>query len=266
MTERYYGQGSFSAALYDLIDGALCPETEAAFYRTLAIGTGTPILDLGAGTGRLTFALAEAGHDVVGVDLSHDMLAIARRKLDAADEAVKGRVTLIQSDVCELELGRSFDLAIAPYRVFNFILKDNDRSRFLQALHRHLSDTGRAAIDTWGASDDNSRLRPAIQNRRVIVELEGSPFNVARTFKSDRIDHERKIADFTVSYEILDKENRVLKSKDESLEMRWCPPDEMHALLTSHGFRVLTELGSFDAIPATTSGDRLWIVERMGHR
>lgn len=266
MTERYYGQGSFSAALYDLIDGALCPESEATFYRTLAIGTATPILDLGAGTGRLTFALAEAGHDVVGVDLSPDMLSVARRKLDAADEAVKGRVSFKQSDICELDLGRRFDLAITPYRTFNFLLSDKDRSRFLQALHRHLSDSGRAVIDTWGASDDSSRLRPVVQNRRMIVKLEGSPYNVARTFKSDRTDPERQITDFTVSYEILDKEDRVLKSKDESLEMRWCPPDEMRALLTDHGFHVLAELGSFDAIPATTPGDRLWIVERKGRR
>lgn len=266
MTARYYGEGSFSAALYDLIDGALCPESEATFYRTLAIGTTTPILDIGAGTGRLTFALAEAGYDVVGVDLSDDMLAVARGKLDAADEAIKSRVSLIRSDIRELELDCRFDLAIAPYRVFNFLLGDDDRSCFLERLHQHLSDTGRAVIDTWGASDNENRLRPPNKNRRMIVNLEGSPFNVSRTFKSDKVNFERKIAEFTVNYEILDKENRVLRSKDEALEMRWYTPDEMKTLLLRHGFRVVAELSGFDATPATTPGDRLWIVERADRR
>ncbi|WP_158279387.1 class I SAM-dependent methyltransferase [Azospirillum humicireducens] len=262
MSERYYGQGSFSAALYDLIDGALCPENEATFYRTLAIGTGTPIVDIGAGTGRLTFALAEAGHEVIGVDLSCDMLAVAQRKRDAADETVKNRTSFIQADIRALDLGRRTDLAIAPYRIFNFLLTDEDRSRFLDGLHRHLSDRGRAIIDCWGASDNSSRLRPANQNRRILVNLEGTPFNVARTFKSDKVDQVRKVAEFTVGYEILDKDNRVLKSKDEVLELRWCAPDEMRSLFERHGFRVLSELGGFDAMPATLPGDRIWVVER----
>jgi len=266
MTEPYYGQGSFSAALYDLIDGPLCPDSEATFYRTLAIGTETPILDLGAGTGRLTFALAEAGHEVVGIDISDDMLAVARRKLDAADEAVKTRVSFVQADIREFELGRPFDLVIASYRIFNFLLSDNSRSRFLAKLHRHLSGGGRAIIDSWGAFNDDHRLRPAIQNRKMIVNVEGSPFNVARTFKSNRVDHDSRIAEFTVSYEILDKEGKILKSRDESLELRWCLPDEMRALLIGHGFRVVAELGGFDAMPAVTLGDRLWVVERAGHR
>ncbi|AWU96432.1 class I SAM-dependent methyltransferase [Azospirillum ramasamyi] len=271
MTEPYYGQGSFSAALYDLIDGALCPESEASFYRTLAIGGGTPILDIGAGTGRLTFALAEAGHEVIGLDLSDDMLAIAHRKLEAADEAVKRRVSFIQADICQadvcaLRLGRRFDLAIAPFRVFNFLLNDDDRSRFLDGLHRLLSDNGRAVLDCWGACDNDSRLRPAHRNPRVLINLEGSPFNVARTFKSNQVDQERKIAQFTVTYEILDKENRVLRSKDEVLELRWCTSEEMRALFTRHGFRVVAELGGFDATPATSPGDRIWIVEPMTHR
>ncbi|WP_372394817.1 class I SAM-dependent methyltransferase [Azospirillum sp. HJ39] len=266
MAQQYYGKGSFSAALYDFVDGALCPESEKTFYRTLAIGTGTPILDIGAGTGRLTFPLAEAGHDVVGIDISEDMLAVARHKLDSASENVKKRVSFMQADIRKLDLGRRFDLAIAPYRLFNFLLGDDDRNQFLEGLHGHLSECGRAVIDSWGARDDTSNMRQTSPNPKMVVNLEGSPFNVARTFKSITIDHQKRISIFKVTYEIMDKENEVLKSKDELLELRWCLPDEMRALLLRHGFRVMAELGGFDASPATAPGDRLWVIGRADRR
>lgn len=262
MAPPYYDQGSFSAALYDLIDGALCPESEPTFYRTMAIGTTTPVLDIGAGTGRLSFSLAEAGHRVIGVELSAAMLDIANRKREAAAPDVRERVTFASGDARRLDLGRTFDLAIAPYRLFNFLLTDDDQSLFLNALHRHLSSSGRAVLDCWGVSNGPKPMRPASPHRRAVVNIEGSRFSVARTFKSEAIDWEAQTAVFTVTYDIMDKAGTILQSRDEDLTLRWMLPEEMKALLQRHGFRVLAELGGFDATPAVEPGDRLWVVKR----
>lgn len=262
MTPRYYDQGSFSAALYDLIDGALCPESELTFYRTLAIGAKTPILDIGAGTGRLSFPLSEAGHSVLGVDLSADMLAVAKKKLEGASDEVRSRLNFRQSDMRYLKLDQTYDLAIVPYRGFNFLLTEDDQSLFLRALHRHLSDTGRAVLDTWGAPDGTNTMRSTSPHRRTVVNLDGSRFNVARTFKSERIDESRQTATFTVTYEIMDKAGNVLRSKEEDLTLHWTTPDRMKALIEQHNFQLVAELGGFDAKPAAGLGDRLWVIER----
>lgn len=264
MTPRYYDQGSFSAALYDLIDGALCPESELNFYRTLAIGTKTPILDIGAGTGRLSFALSEAGYRVLGVDLSADMLNIAKKKLDAASAEVRSRLAFTQADMRHLNLNQTYDLAIVPYRGFNFLLTEEDQSLFLRTLHRHLSETGRAVLDTWGAPDGPNTMRSASPHRRTVVNLEGSPFNVARTFKSEHVDQDRQTATFTVTYEIMDKANNILRHKEEDLTLLWTIPSKMKELLHQHDFRLVAELGGFDAKPAADAGDRLWVIERAG--
>ena len=42
------------------------------------------VLDLGCGTGTMTELLTEAGYDMIGVDLSEEMLQIAQRKRDAS--------------------------------------------------------------------------------------------------------------------------------------------------------------------------------------
>ena len=55
------------------------------------------ICDLGCGTGKMTRLLAQAGYDMIGVDLSEDMLAIA------SEQNEEGILYLCQ-DMCELEL------------------------------------------------------------------------------------------------------------------------------------------------------------------
>jgi len=68
---------------YDRIDAAIydCYATgvagDVAFYVDEAKRIGSPVLELGCGTGRILIPVAEAGSDVVGVDRSPSMLAVA---------------------------------------------------------------------------------------------------------------------------------------------------------------------------------------------
>lgn len=69
------------------------------------LGTGKKILDIACGTGSQAAVLVEAGHEVIGIDLSEDMLSIARRKVPEA--------TFRQGDASALPFrDNSFDVAI----------------------------------------------------------------------------------------------------------------------------------------------------------
>ena len=65
---------------------------ELAYYRAAVERYGEPALDLGCGTGRLLVPLLASGLDVDGVDVSDDMLALARQAGDAAGLAMDGRL------------------------------------------------------------------------------------------------------------------------------------------------------------------------------
>ena len=54
-------------------------DEDIALYRLLAERSTGSVLELGCGTGRVALALADDGHDVVGVDMSKGMLEIAKR-------------------------------------------------------------------------------------------------------------------------------------------------------------------------------------------
>ena len=84
------------------------------FVRTMqhAIAVSpTSVLDVGCGSGRYISALAEAGvQRLVGIDLSHEMLELARRQTCHLTGA---RSELIQSDFSEWSPGEEFDLIVA---------------------------------------------------------------------------------------------------------------------------------------------------------
>lgn len=65
--------------------GTLVAESQAhVLFEFLGDLTGTSVLDVGTGTGRAAIALAARGARVHGIDASAEMLAVARRRADAA--------------------------------------------------------------------------------------------------------------------------------------------------------------------------------------
>jgi ubiquinone/menaquinone biosynthesis C-methylase UbiE len=112
------------------------------FFLAVAAETpGSRVLDLGCGTGRLTVALATAGHDVTGVDPAGAMLAVARTKAGAE------RVQWIEGTVAAAPT-RSFDLALMTSHVAQVFVADAVWSETLRHLARALVPGGRLAFDS----------------------------------------------------------------------------------------------------------------------
>src|ERR1700682_3844608 len=97
-----------SAVYYDHVAPGV--DGDVAFYVAEARSDGSPILELGCGTGRIVIPMAEAGLEVVGLDASHDMLGVARNKHVALPSHVQGRVQLVDGDMRYFTTDRRFAL------------------------------------------------------------------------------------------------------------------------------------------------------------
>src|SRR6185503_14924092 len=102
-----YDQYAFIAELYDQVV-PYRERADVAFFVEAAREAGSPVLEVGCGTGRVLIPTARAGLEVVGLDLSPNMLGVCRQKLKDEPEAVQSRVQLVQADMRNFELGHLF--------------------------------------------------------------------------------------------------------------------------------------------------------------
>jgi SAM-dependent methyltransferase len=137
-----------SPKVYDLLFGQRRSDLE--FYLELARGRSRPILELGVGTGRVALALARAGHSVLGVDSSAEMLDELAEALAAQPLEVQRRLRRVRADVSALELAERFELILYP---FNGLADHHDVDvlvEVLEGIRRHLvRPSGRLAFDLW---------------------------------------------------------------------------------------------------------------------
>lgn len=131
------------ARYYDIEHRALTEDLP--MYEGFARRCGSPVLELGCGTGRVMLHLARAGFRVVGVDSAPDMLTIARHKLARADLA--GQVRLLTADLAEFALAERFALATLAINTFMHFTTTADQLCLLRNARRHLLPGGRLVID-----------------------------------------------------------------------------------------------------------------------
>jgi len=101
-------------------------------WRSLAERAGGPVLDIGCGTGRVALVLAQAGHDVSGLDADPDLVHVLAGR--ARGLAVRAAV----ADARSFDLGSRFALAIAPMQVAQLLGGPPGRRAMLARAFDHL--------------------------------------------------------------------------------------------------------------------------------
>jgi ubiquinone/menaquinone biosynthesis C-methylase UbiE len=134
------------------------------------------LIDLGCGTGRLLIASARRGCRVVGVDLSPEMLAVAREKAAAAGVAVD----LLQANLTELDAlpDQSFDCAACLFSTLGMVMGGDNRRRVVARAYRLLKPGGRLVLhvhNRWFNAWDRQGLAWLLKDglRRLLGRVEG---------------------------------------------------------------------------------------------
>jgi SAM-dependent methyltransferase len=166
---------------HDLENGSYAEDL--ALWRELAATHGTPVLDVGAGTGRVTLDLARRGHAVVALDRSANFLAVLRER------AGRLPVGAVEADARAFSLGRRFPLIIAPMQTIQLLGGPEPRGRFLACARAHLEPGGVVAVALAEALDafDADHDQPPLPDLREVNRVVFSSRPVAVTDEGDRI-------------------------------------------------------------------------------
>ena len=232
MTEPFYRDG----VVYDAMNKRVTGDLD--FYVEEARRAGSPILELACGTGRLSIPIANAGLEIVGVDLSESMLARAREKSD--------RVEWIQGDCRTLDLKRQFRLVMLP---FNSLLLFHSRADFeavCATVKRHLAPGGIFVFDIFNPNLELLNRGP--EDHRIGFTFEDPRgAGPVRVEEVSRYDQQSQINHISWTFCLGDRRQPA------ELQMRCYFPKEMDALLHYNGFHVVDKYGDFQRNPFESS-------------
>jgi len=244
---RYYDH-AFKRHTHDLV-----------FYVGLARAAKGPVLELGAGTGRVTLALARAGVSVVGLDLSSDMLAQARERVAKEPPEVRARIELRRADLRSARLRRRFPLVIAPFNLFMHLYTRNDVERALATVRAHLAPRGRFAMDVLVPDLGALRRDPArvYRCRPVLDPTDGKRHAYGEAYAYDSV---RQVQTVRMMFQRLDKPEI---ERTTPLSLRCYFPEELLSLLHYNGFSVAARYGDFARGPLTETSESQILVARV---
>ena len=218
---------------------------DVTFYRELARrrGGGGPILELGAGSGRVTVALARDGHRVVAVDRSPAMLARLKDRVAALPAAVAARIEIVPGDLCTFAIPGTpkFPLAIAAFNVVEHLYTRGEVGALLGRVAAHLAPGGAFAFDVQ-LPDLAWLLRDPV--KRWARTRFTDPTTKRAMLYSTNHDYDPigQIALIRIYYEPVDGKGptRIIK-----LSQRKFFPAELEALVAHAGYRVTARYGDF---------------------
>jgi SAM-dependent methyltransferase len=253
----------YRADVYDVVTPSSF-RGDVEWYRRKASESGGPVLELGAGTGRVTLAIARAGVTVHALDADQGMLDRLQAKLADESDAVRARVVVIRGDMRTFELRDRFALVIAPFRAFLHNLTDADRFACLQRVHAHLRPGGAFAMNVFHPSLEymaqNTGALAGVWRAAATVALADGGWLVRS--ESNRYDTMNQRVESLHRYDEYAPDGTLSRSSLHRLDLAYLYPADIRHLLMKAGFVSVEIAGGFDGRVLHRDTDELVVEAR----
>lgn len=241
------------AEIYDLY---VTVDYDIPFFLSEIKPVQGPILELMAGTGRLSLPLIESGAKLTCVDSSNAMLEVLSRKLQQRGLHAE----VVCADVCQLSLPVAFELAILPFQAFMEIIGEENQRAALAAVFECLAPGGRFICTLHN---------PAIRRKQVdgLLRLIGQFPNASGTLVVSGFEQGgNPVVSRLQFFEFFDSDGRLLKKRLLQMKFAFIEQDAFEQMAQDAGFRVAQLYGNYDRAPfdPDKSPVMIWVLEKAG--
>jgi SAM-dependent methyltransferase len=258
-----YYAGGIAVRTYDLFVEGGPFEGDIDFYRACARRFGKIVLELGAGTGRVAIPLAQDGCTIMALDLAPAMLALAAQKIAALSPEAAARIDLVQADMADFDLKRTFDWIVIAARAFQHLTEPAHQRAALSAVHRHLRPGGHLVMHLF-----DPRLEfclPDAPSPQQASEVWDPVANcrVRRTVIGRHNDPLRQVVGERLRLEALDQAGAVVAMEETSWALRWTLRQEMIWLLELCGFEPVEQYSDFHRAAPAYGKEQVWVARAV---
>lgn len=232
-------------------------KSDLPFYFRCAVEGGNPVLELGAGTGRVTEALARKGFRVTAVDLSQEMLDRGRDRFERIGP-LPGTARFVRGDMADLEVRGRFGTILVPFRSFHHLTTVDRQLAALRGIRRRLAPRGIAVVDLFhpdltyfGAIEGKTKISYERKRR-------SDGLKVVQRFRL-LCDFPRQIGYIEYIWDQY-RGNRKVGCDRAHMRWRWIHRYEMEHLAALAGLRVVRILGGFDSRPYEKDAEEMIFV------
>lgn len=187
------------------------------------------VLDLACGTGNMSLELAARGYEVIGIDLSCEMLGEAARKTREAGK----NILYLEQDMCSLDLYGTVDAAVCCLDGINYLADTANLRRCFSSVNKFMNDGGLFIFDV----NTPRKFKEVYGNNAYILEGE----DVFCAWQNDFNQKSGK-CEFFLTFFV--KQGNGTYTKSEEVQCERCYSDRtLRKCLTDCSFEVLGVYG-----------------------
>lgn len=217
--------------------------------------SGSPVLELACGTGRITIPLASNGLEVWGLDSSQKMLDILKNKRRTLPSEVMNRIHVMYGRMEEFYFDHQFMNIVVPFNSFLLLSSRKDQDRCLRQAWNHLSPEGRFIVDVFSprfdlCAQEKSEIRFLKHffyppTNRVVIQWEYVERNMVE-----------QVMDIDFLYELYDYAGNMERCT-RTLRMAIIFRFELQHMLEKNGFEILEFYGNYDRTPFSKNSPQM---------
>lgn len=210
------------------------------------------VLELGCGTGTMTRKMAAKGYDMIGIDISEDMLSIARQRSEGREDGI----LYLCQDMREFELYGTVAAVVCVCDSINYMLNNEDLSRVFSLVSNYLDPGGLFIFDM----DTEYFYKDVMADNTTVVNHETGDFVWENSFYPDEMINEVKLSIF------LKQVNSLYKKHEETHVRKAYDIDTVRSLLDK---AKLDMLGAYHELTNREPGadsERIYVIAKERHQ
>lgn len=212
------------------------------------------VVDLGCGTGKLTEILANHGYDVMGIDLSVEMLGMAIERRDR----LRHRTLYLCQDMREFELYGTAGTFVSVGDSVNYLLTDEDMDKLFRRVNTFLFPRGIFIFDFKTLH----LYRDVIGDSTIAEDREDCSFIWENWFDGETNINEYDLTLFIKEKDRGDADDNVFRKYQEIHRQRGYTLEEMKRFAENAGLVWITEIDSDTGEEVTEDSERILCVVR----